>query len=90
MASEGVILAPEDVCPVEPDGHWCNTMKSQKKKRTEFLPFCRPSIPDEDLQAVTEVLRSGWITSGPKAAQFEERFCAHVGCDDLPAEARRR
>ena len=48
--------------------------------RTEFLPFSRPSITDEDVQAVTEVLRSGWITTGPKAVQFEERFRSYVGC----------
>jgi UDP-4-amino-4-deoxy-L-arabinose-oxoglutarate aminotransferase len=53
-------------------------MKSQR--RTEFLPFCRPSITDEDVQAVAEVLRSGWITTGPKAAQFEDRFRAYLGC----------
>jgi len=50
------------------------------KQRTEFLPFCRPSVTDEDVQAVVEVLRSGWITTGPKVAQLEDRFRAYVGC----------
>ena len=50
------------------------------KKRTEFLPFCRPSICEEDVQAVVEVLRSGWITTGPKAALLEDRFRDYVGC----------
>lgn len=47
--------------------------------RKEFLPFCRPSITDEDIQAVTEVLRSGWLTTGSRAAEFEECFRAYAG-----------
>ena len=48
--------------------------------RSEFLPFSRPSISEEDISAVGEVLRSGWITTGPKAAEFEHTFCEYVGC----------
>jgi UDP-4-amino-4-deoxy-L-arabinose-oxoglutarate aminotransferase len=48
--------------------------------RGEFLPFSRPSISEADITAVSEVLRSGWITTGPKAAEFEQRFCDYVGC----------
>ena len=48
--------------------------------RQEFLPFSRPSITEEDIAAVGEVLRSGWITTGPKTAEFEENFCEYVGC----------
>ena len=32
------------------------------------------------MAAVVEVLRSGWITTGPKATQFEQEFCSYVGC----------
>ena len=48
--------------------------------RSEFLPFSRPSITEEDIAAVGEVLRSGWITTGPKAAEFERAFRAYMGC----------
>lgn len=48
--------------------------------RNEFLPFSRPSITEEDIAAVGEVLRSGWITTGPKNAEFEQMFCDYVGC----------
>jgi UDP-4-amino-4-deoxy-L-arabinose-oxoglutarate aminotransferase len=48
--------------------------------RSEFLPFSRPSITEADIAAVSEVIRSGWITTGPKAAEFEQRFCDYVGC----------
>jgi len=47
--------------------------------RTEFLPFSRPSIGDDAVQGVVEVLRSGWITTGRKVAEFEELFRAEVG-----------
>jgi UDP-4-amino-4-deoxy-L-arabinose-oxoglutarate aminotransferase len=48
--------------------------------RSDFLPFSRPSITESDIAAVTEVLRSGWITTGPKAAEFEKNFCEYAGC----------
>ena len=48
--------------------------------RKEFLPFSRPSITEADIAAVGEVLRSGWITTGSKNAQFEEKFCKYTGC----------
>ncbi len=37
-----------------------------------FLPFTRPSIDEATIAGVTEVLRSGWITSGPMVQKFEE------------------
>ncbi len=48
--------------------------------RKEFLPFSRPSITEEDISAVVDVLRSGWITTGPNVAEFERTFCECVGC----------
>lgn len=44
----------------------------------DFLPFTRPSIDEETIAGVAEVLRSGWITTGPQARAFEaelSRFC---------------
>src|SRR5262245_25518240 len=43
-----------------------------------FLPFTRPSIDEDTIAGVAEVLRSGWITSGPKVKELEgelSRFC---------------
>ncbi|MFH1156654.1 MAG: DegT/DnrJ/EryC1/StrS family aminotransferase [Pseudomonadota bacterium] len=48
--------------------------------RTSFLPFSRPSIIDEDIAGVVEVLRSGWITTGSKNHLLEEAFCEYSGC----------
>ena len=42
-----------------------------------FLPFTRPSFNQETIDAVSEVLRSGWVTSGPKLAEFEATLSAY-------------
>lgn len=47
--------------------------------RSRMLPYGRQSITDDDVRAVVEVLRSDWITTGPKVREFEEAFAAAVG-----------
>ena len=47
--------------------------------RKTFLPYSRQSIDEEDIQAVVEVLRSAWLTGGPKVDEFERAFAALVG-----------
>ncbi len=44
-----------------------------------FIPFTRPSFNQETIDAVAEVLRSGWVTSGPKLAEFEAALSAYFG-----------
>lgn len=48
--------------------------------RSDFLPFHRPSIGDEEIQEVIATLKSGWITTGPRTKLFEERFRDYIGC----------
>jgi perosamine synthetase len=43
------------------------------------LPFHRPEVGDEEIAEVVEVLRSGWLTTGPKVREFESEFAAMVG-----------
>jgi dTDP-4-amino-4,6-dideoxygalactose transaminase len=45
----------------------------------DFLPFALPEIDDEEINAVNECLRSGWITTGPKTDQFEKEFASYLG-----------
>lgn len=47
--------------------------------RDTLLPYGKHSIDDEDIAAVVEVLKSGWLTTGPKVKEFEERFAEFVG-----------
>lgn len=49
--------------------------------RPEFLPFAVPSIDDTDVDQVVEVLRSGWLTSGPRIARLEQEFAAQIDAD---------
>jgi dTDP-4-amino-4,6-dideoxygalactose transaminase len=44
-----------------------------------YLPFSRPSIDEATIADVGEVLRSGWITSGPKVQAFEKMLSAYFG-----------
>lgn len=44
-----------------------------------FLPFALPDIGEEEINAVVETLRSGWVTTGPKTKQFEQEFVQYLG-----------
>jgi dTDP-4-amino-4,6-dideoxygalactose transaminase len=44
-----------------------------------FIPFTRPHFNQETIDAVAEVLRSGWVTSGPKLAEFESTLSEYFG-----------
>ncbi|MBV8053479.1 MAG: DegT/DnrJ/EryC1/StrS family aminotransferase [Acidobacteriaceae bacterium] len=46
----------------------------------QFIPFHLPSIGEEEITAVTNVLRSGWLTTGPVAHSFEKEFAEYIGC----------
>jgi dTDP-4-amino-4,6-dideoxygalactose transaminase len=47
----------------------------------DFLPFALPDIGEEEIAEVVDSLRSGWVTTGPKAKRFEEDFAAFLGND---------
>ena len=47
--------------------------------RNTLLPYGRQLIDEEDIQAVVDVLRSDWLTTGPKVPEFEASFAAYVG-----------
>jgi len=47
----------------------------------KFLPFAAPEIGEEEIAEVIDSLRSGWVTTGPKARQFEQDFTAYLGGD---------
>ncbi|CDG17478.1 UDP-4-amino-4-deoxy-L-arabinose aminotransferase [Xenorhabdus doucetiae] len=45
-----------------------------------FLPFSRPAIGREEIEAIEKVLHSGWITTGPQNHQLEQDFSRMFGC----------
>jgi dTDP-4-amino-4,6-dideoxygalactose transaminase len=54
-------------------------MSASTPSAAPFLPFTRPTIDDETIAGVAEVLRSGWITSGPQVKAFEAKLSEYVG-----------
>ena len=48
-----------------------------------FLPFALPEIGEAEIAEVVDTLRSGWLTTGPKAKRFEQDFAAFLGDTSL-------
>jgi dTDP-4-amino-4,6-dideoxygalactose transaminase len=55
-----------------------STPKLSRRRQT-FLSFQPPAVGDEEVAAVAETIRSGWLTTGPRTAELEERFAEYVG-----------
>lgn len=47
--------------------------------QTSFIPFHKPWIGEEEIADVAAVLRSGWLTTGPRTKQFEQEFAEYTG-----------
>jgi len=45
-----------------------------------FIPYGTQWIDDNDINEVVKVLRSDWITTGPKIKEFEDALCSYIGC----------
>ena len=52
-----------------------------------FLPFALPDIGEDEIAEVVDTLRSGWVTTGPKARRFEAEFAAFLGDERLQCVA---
>lgn len=50
-----------------------------------FLPLCRPSFSEAEIRAVVDVLRSGWITTGPRVEELEQKYCDTIACTNAIA-----
>lgn len=53
--------------------------------RSDYLPFGKPNFSDEEIAAVTRVLRSGWVGLGPETVAFEKELAAFVGAEHVVA-----
>lgn len=60
-------------------------MSSISVQTPAMIPVARPFIGAEEEQAVIAALRSGWITQGPRVAEFETEFSDYIGCDHAVA-----
>jgi dTDP-4-amino-4,6-dideoxygalactose transaminase len=57
---------------------WKNC-EGKRRLRVHFLPFALPDTDDRELAEIREVLKAGWVTTGPKTKKFEAEFAARVG-----------
>ena len=48
-------------------------------QKVQEIPFHRAAVGEEEIAAITEVIRSGWLTMGPKTVEFEARFASYIG-----------
>ena len=48
--------------------------------KCQAIPFHIPDIAEDEIEAVVETLRSGWLTTGPKVKQLERDFAEYIGC----------
>ena len=62
-------------------------MSKLSSKRETLLGFQPPAIGDEEIAAVTETLRSGWLTSGPRASELERRMSEFLEAEHVLALA---
>jgi dTDP-4-amino-4,6-dideoxygalactose transaminase len=57
------------------------------QRRSTFLGFQPPAVGDEEIEAVAETIRSGWLTTGPKAAELERRMAEYLEAKHVLAVA---
>jgi dTDP-4-amino-4,6-dideoxygalactose transaminase len=60
-------------------------MHEATQRRAVPLGFQPPAIGEEEIAAVAETLRSGWLTTGPRAAELERRMCAYLQAEHVVA-----
>ncbi len=56
-----------------------NTENKRDSCRSEFIPYGKQCVSEDDIRAVVEVLRSDWLTTGPVVRQFEEKLAKLSG-----------
>jgi len=69
--------------PVGPPGK----IETVNDPKQPFLPFALPEIGDDEIAEVVDTLKSGWVTTGPKAKRFEDDFTAFLGDPGLHSMA---
>src|SRR6187397_1033315 len=72
---------------LSPPLYAATAMQDVSQRRATMLGFQPPAIDDAEIAAVAETLRSGWLTTGPKAAELERRMAEYVEAEHVLALA---
>ncbi|MEA3210639.1 MAG: hypothetical protein QOE70_3696 [Chthoniobacter sp.] len=75
-------MSESSVLPAQPTAV---TDRPRMPIRDTLLPYGRQTIDEDDIAAVVEVLRSPWLTTGPKIGEFEAAFARFTGCEHAVA-----
>src|SRR5690349_21543405 len=59
--------------------HESETLLVNDTSHNAFIPFHMPTIGEEEIQEVVDVMRSGWLTTGSRVQRFEADFAAYSG-----------
>lgn len=66
------------------ESRWSDEQRKVRGGRpvlNSMIPLSKPSIGEEEIQAVVRVLRSDWLVQGPECAKFERAFAEYIGCE---------
>src|SRR5262249_7708072 len=65
-------------CPANADTYPITSHESRHRMPMSLLPFAKPALDEETIAGVVEVLRSGWLASGPKVQEFESALSQYL------------
>src|SRR6478735_12380545 len=72
--------------PTQPRSAYASSPRMPElSSRQQFLSFQPPAITEEEIEAVAETLRSGWLTTGPRTAELEARMREYLEVDHVLA-----
>lgn len=76
---------PSPAAPPTDSSGETSTDSATSSAQLDGVPFFRPELTEDEIAAVVEVLRSGWLTTGPRARDFEQAFADAVGAEHAVA-----
>src|SRR5690348_1181148 len=68
-------------------GRHMRTSTESASRRETMLGFQPPAVGEEEIEAVAETIRSGWLTTGPRAAELERRMAEYLEAEHVLALA---
>ncbi|MDX6511271.1 MAG: hypothetical protein QOE36_775, partial [Gaiellaceae bacterium] len=70
-----------------PGRRYASRVAEVSQRRSTFLSFQPPAVGEEEVEAAADAIRSGWLTTGPRAAELERRAAEYLGVEHVVAVA---